>query len=362
MERTARPARQSRTLGAGSWELTLVTPVSRHLLKPALKRGALVAAANWPVVIIQAVVDALFKALIAMPLIGGIFLVALVIGAEPGILMSLAWRDLIATIVASLASRPLVLVAFLASLGIVVVGGSLFVFLFKAGTVGILVCGERAAGPIELTALHLSAVSRAATFSLEAFEECARSLYPRYARLGAVLGAVYVASGVGYMMAVFASRTAGESWAMTALFTGAFVAWITIVNLIYLLMQIVIAVEDCGVSAAATRVGAFLRRERNAVVAVFGIVLLLVIFAEGASLLVMAALGLIGFVPVIGLTVWPLQFVAWLVRALVFQYIGLSSVGAYLKLYRGVSAAANRPLFADADLRGADLNVRPSTR
>ena len=80
-------------------------------LKHALKRGALIAAANWPVVVVQEIADSLFKLLLAMPLIGGIFLVALVLGAEPVALLSLGWRDLIATIVASLVSRPLVLTA-----------------------------------------------------------------------------------------------------------------------------------------------------------------------------------------------------------------------------------------------------------
>ena len=70
-----------------------------------------------------------------MPLVGGIFLVALVVGAEPGALLSLDWRELAATIVGSLLSRPLVLAAFLAALAVVVVGGSLFVFLVKGGTV-----------------------------------------------------------------------------------------------------------------------------------------------------------------------------------------------------------------------------------
>jgi len=120
----------------------------RDTLKYALKRGALIAAANWPVVVVQEVADSLFKVLVAMPLIGGIFLVALVLGAEPVALMSLGWRDLAATIVASLISRPVVLATFLAALGVVVIGGSLFIFLVKAGTVTVLVRGERAAGPI----------------------------------------------------------------------------------------------------------------------------------------------------------------------------------------------------------------------
>lgn len=309
----------------------------RHTLKPILKRGALVAAANWPVVVIQAVADSLFKVLIAMPLIGGIFLVTLVVGAEPGMLMSLAWRELAATIITSLMSRPVVLVAFLASLAIVVVGGSLFVFLVKAGTVGILVRAERSAGTIERPPLHYRILMRASVFSLATFEASARQLFPRYARLGGMLLAVYLLSGGAYLLAVFASRAAGDSWAMTALFTGGFVTWITLVNLVYLLMQIVIAAEQCGVAAAWKHLGTFVRRQRRPVTAVFLVVLAIVIFAQGASLLATTALGLIAFVPLLGLTVLPLQLVAWLFRALVFQYIGLSSIGAYVKLYRDLT-------------------------
>ena len=44
-------------------------------LKPVLKRGALVAAANWQVTLIQATADSLFKLLIATPVFGGLFLV-----------------------------------------------------------------------------------------------------------------------------------------------------------------------------------------------------------------------------------------------------------------------------------------------
>jgi len=118
-----------------------------------------------------------------------------------------------------------VLAAFLAALAIVAIGGSLFVFLVKGGTVGILVRGERIAGPIERGSLHLRAVGRASTFSIETFEECARSLFPRYARLGAILMAVYLVSGGGYLAAVLASRNAGDGWWMTALLTSSFVAW-----------------------------------------------------------------------------------------------------------------------------------------
>jgi hypothetical protein len=77
-----------------------------------------------------------------------------------------------------------------------------------------------------------------------------------------------------------------------------------------------------------------MRRERRTVGGVFLVVLALVIFATGASLLATTALGLIGWVPLFGLVFIPLSLLAWMLRALVFQYIGLSSIGAYLKLYR----------------------------
>lgn len=314
-----------------------------HTLKPTVKRGALVAAANWPVTVIQAIADALFKLLIAAPLAGGVFLVALVVGSEPGALLVLEWRELIATIVTSLLSRPIVLAAFLAALGVVVIGGSLFVFLVKAGTVGTLVRGDRSAGPIEQPPLHLDAVTKAAAFSIESFTAAARALFPRYARLGFVLMGVYLGSAAIFMGTVFGSRIGAGRWGMTAVVTAVFVTWITVVNLFYLLVQIVIAADDCSVAAAVSRAAQFVRRQRRQVAAIFLVVLGLVIFATGASVLATAALSLIGFVPFfgpfLGLAVMPLSLFAWALRALVFQYIGLSSVVAYLTLYRD----AHRP-------------------
>ena len=305
-------------------------------LKDVLKRGALVAAANWPVAVVQATADSLFKLLIAAPLIGGVFLVALVVGAEPIELMSLEWRQLATTIASTLLVRPAVLAAWLAALSVVLVGGSLFVFLVKGGTVGILVRGERHAGPIERSALMPESFSRASAFSIETFIDCSRGLFPRYARLGVALMAVYLSSGSIYF--VLLARTAASGWAIAALLTAAFVAWITVVNLFYLLTQIVVAAEDCSVAAAASRVSVFLRRQTRAVGGVFLIILGLVALATGASVLATAALWLVGFVPFIGLTVLPLQLLAWVLRGLVFQFIALASVGAYLRIYRMESA------------------------
>jgi hypothetical protein len=80
--------------------------------------------------------------------------------------------------------------------------------------------------------------------------------------------------------------------------------------------------------------GAFVRQQRRGVSTVFGVVLALVLAATGVSLLATAALGLIAFVPFVGLAVLPLQLLAWIFRGVVFQFLGLTSIGAYLRLYR----------------------------
>jgi hypothetical protein len=318
-------------------------------LKLTLKRGALVAAANWPLTVIQAVADSLFKLLVAAPLFGGIFLVALVVGAEPVTLLSLEWRDLATTIAASLLSKPMVLMAWVAALGVVIGGGSLFVFLIKGGAVSIMVRGERQAGPIEQPPLLPEVIAQASAFTAESFIEGASRLFPAYARLGLVLMAIYLASGLGFLALVASIRSGGEGWVLAALVTAAFVAWITFINLMYLLTQIVMASDGCSVATAIPRASAFIRRERRTVGGVFLIVLALVIFATGASILATTALGLIAFVPLFGFIFIPLSLLAWVLRAVVFQYIGLASIGAYLKLYREAN-----PGFVEGRVHGHD--------
>jgi hypothetical protein len=301
-----------------------------------------VAAANWPVTLVQSTADSLFKLLIAEPIVGGVFLVALVLGAEPGSLFALTWTEFVATTIGSLLSHPGVLVMFLLSVGTVVIGGSLFVFLIKAGTIGVLVAGDAAAGPIEEPPLHFETVASASRFSTELFVERAQALFRSYARLGFALMVVYLASGLIYLLVAWTNRIAGNSWLLTAAVTIAFVVWITVLNVVYLLIQIVVAADGIGVRTASRRVAAFISGERYRLGAVFLVVLGLVIVATGASFMAAASLSLITFVPFLGpflgLAVLPLQLLAWILREIVFQYIGLSSVGAYLKLYRDFSS------------------------
>ena len=65
----------------------------------------------------------------------------------------------------------------------------------------------------------------------------------------------------------------------------------------------------------------------------FVVVVALVVAATFASALAWSGVGLIAFVPLVGLAVFPLQLAALLVRGLVFEYLGLTALGAYVTLY-----------------------------
>jgi hypothetical protein len=301
-----------------------------------------VAAANWPIVIIQASADALFKLVVAVPFVGGVVLVALIVGAEPGALLGLDVSDLAATILALLLARPLALAAFATAMAVAVVGASVFSFLLKGGTVALLVRAEREAGAVEEPPLLFDVVATGAVFTIERFIEHARALFPRFLRLGLVLMAVYALSAVALILVAFGPAGA-DSWLVTITGTVAFVAWITAINLLYLLSQIVMAAEGCGVSVGIRRALGFLRRVPRTVAAVCVVILLLGLLATFASLVAATALGLIGFVPFVGLAMLPLQLLALVLRGLVLQYISLASVGAYSALYRGHSSESPQP-------------------
>ena len=232
------------------------------------------------------------------------------------------------------------LVSFVLAFAIMLFGGSILMFVLKGGTVTVLVAGERHAGPIERPPLRLASMRRAGQSTVDRFVAGARLLARRYIRLGMLLLAVYIVSAglyvlvvvVGFQMADAVGFVMGWTVLVT-LSASVLVAWIMIVNQIYLLMQMVVAIEDVSVRAAAHRLGAFIRLGLRDVAAVFGFVALLAVAAVIVAILAAAGFGLVGFIPMIGLTVLPLQFAAWLVRGLVFQYLGLMALGAYIALY-----------------------------
>lgn len=312
-------------------------------VRPVLKRGMLVAAANWQVTAIQATADSLFKLLIAVPTVGGVVFMALVIGAEPERLLTMDARDLLATVVAALLSQPLVLAAFGLSLAVVVGGGSAFMFLVKGGTIATLVESERrpapAPDPHEDPHAPLLRIAAAATFTVDTFFDQCHRYFGRYLRLGLLLLVVYAVSA-GLFLAVGVALAGQGGWLLGAGLSALFVAWITLVNLLYLLAQIAVVSEDAPVHAAVDAMWALARAQWVPIGAIFFVVLGIVAVGTLASILAMGALSLVGFVPLIGLAVLPLQVAAWLFRALVFQFIELGAVGAYANRFRAVHGDA----------------------
>jgi hypothetical protein len=324
-------------------------------LKLLLKRGALLTIANWQTVAIQFVAQTTFQVLLAVPIIGAAILVAVLLGGDLGNLLQGSMREMFATVTDALTSEPVALLAFVAAFGIVLVGGSVFMFLVKGGTMAVLLDANDVTGPIESEPITYESVKQAAQFSMPRFVNGCTRLFRPYLYLGLALILVYAVSGAGYLaFVVYGYQAAGDrvlliGWTfIAALSAVALVFWITLVNLFYLLLQIAIAVEGVGLADAVRSVTAFARMQGRGLGGVFLVVLALVVAATLASALAWSGVGLIAFVPLVGLAVFPLQIAALLIRGLLFEYIGLTALGAYLTLYRRhvrVRAAAGaRPL------------------
>ncbi len=317
-------------------------------LKAALKRGALLAAANWPLVIVQFVAESSLKLLLAVPIVGGAFLVALLLDTSLTDLLSGDVRDIVTAIISALTANPAALIAFLTSALIVLVGGSMITFVVKGGTVAVLAQAERIAGPIERPPLRLDPVRRAAVVGIDRFlDGCAR-LSRRYIRIGLGLLIIYALTAGAYLLFVLGGYELASSpalmlgWtALAALASSALIVWITVVNFFYLMTQMVVAIEDVSVRVGVRLALQFVWGHLREIAAVFGVVLVVVVIATAASILATAGLGLIGFVPLVGLAMVPLQLAAWLLRGIVFEYLALAALGAYLSHYRWYQRAAD---------------------
>jgi hypothetical protein len=311
-------------------------------LKAVLKRGALVTAANWPLVVIEFVADTTFKGLFAVPVLGAAFLVAMLLGGDIGAIVQGTLRDAVTTVSTALKAEPIALGSFVAAFVLVLVGGSVLMFLVKGGTVTVLVGGNAAAGPIERQPLRMASFRRASRFTLEAYTEGCLALFRPYLILGLLLMAVYALSGGAYLAVVYAGyATLGHrvllGWPLlAAVATLALAAWTTLVNLLYLLLQVAVAADEDqrGVRSAFRSVASFLRHDLAGIASVFGVVLVLVILATAASALAWSGVGLIAFVPFVGIAVVPLQLAALVVRGVVFEYLELTALSAYVALFR----------------------------
>jgi hypothetical protein len=314
-------------------------------LKHLLKRGALLTAANWQTVAIQFVAETTFQVLLAMPIIGAAVLVAVLLGADLADLLQGSLREMFTTVASTLLSEPVALVSFGIAFTLVLLGGSVLMFVVKGGTVEVLAAANADAGPIEQHPLTFDMLRGAGRFTLQRFTSGCARLFRPYIALGLALMVVYAVSigayvvfvGYGYRLAE--GRVLIIGWTFIAALAAALlVAWITVVNLLYLLLQVAMAVEGVGLAKGCRATASFIRADFRELAGLFLLVVALVVAATLASALAWSGVGLIAFVPLVGLAVFPLQIAALLVRGLAFEYLGLSALGAYLTLYQGYAA------------------------
>lgn len=315
-------------------------------LKFLLKRGALLAAANWPVIAIQLAAETTLYAMLTVPLIGAAILVALAVGGDVGSVVSGNFTDTFTTIAEALRAEPITLVAFVASFLIVLIGGSTLIFLVKGGVVEVLLVSQAAAGPIEEEPFDWERIRATSRFTTRRFVEGCLRFFPRYLTLGILLMVAYGLSG-GACLAflVYGVRAAGSGfvagWAVVAALAAlALEAWITAVNVIYLLLQIAVAAADASILEAFAIVGRLIRARARDLGGVFLVVLVMIVGATIASALAWSGVGLIAFIPLIGIAVFPLQVFALVLRGVVFDYIGLTALGAYITVYHRHAASS----------------------
>jgi hypothetical protein len=327
-------------------------------LKLLLKRGGLLTAANWPLVVIQFAAQTTFQVLLAVPIIGAAILVAVLLGGDLANLLEGSMREIFGTITSALMSEPFALASFIIAFVIALVGGSVLMFLVKGGTVDVMLAANDCVGPIERRPITLTTVAEAASFSITRYIKGCGRLFQPYLRLGLALMVAYALTGVAYLaFIVYGYRAAGNGvlfvgWTMlAAIATIALFLWITAVNLVYLLLQIAMAAGHPGLRDAVRAIARFARAEFRELGAIFVVVFGMVVAAWLASALAWSGVGLIAFVPLVGLAVFPLQIAALLLRGLVFEFIGLTAMGAYVTLYRQYTAAeaARAPQTASID-------------
>lgn len=320
--------------------------------------------ANWPIVLVEFVVETAYKAAIGVPILGGAFMVALLLGVDARALVGEELVTAADQILFRLGTAPAALVAFLAALAIVGIGGAVTMYVVKAGTLAILVRAEGRAPELYRRPGGIGVMREAAVYSLPALWDSVRHFERRAAVLAFWLGLTYVLVGGGYLIAVgWGARLVAESpwsavWPLLVLVaTSAAAVGIVAANLVFDLARVVIVTDDCGVRAALARVRAFLLEDARQVLGIFGAMGTILLLATVGSITATAGLALVAWVPLAGLLFVPLQVAFWIVRGLLFDYMGLVTLSAYQTQYRRFAAPQAAPLrVQDAAVR--DVRVK----
>ena len=315
--------------------------MNRLPLHAALKRGVLIVAANWPVVLIDFAVTSLYRLALSIPVFGGAVVVASLVGADMQSVIGEGVRGTADLVVGSLATAPLALAAFLVAIALVAIGGEAVLLVIKCGTFSVLVSADRSSGDIHRLPLGTEAFERAAAYRLDTVLHGATRFARRAVTLALCLGAGYVTVGTLYVVAVTMGLDSNARWTwfpawpfVIFLATAVGVVVIAIVTLAYDLLRVIVISDDCSVSTAVGRLRAFVLHDARLVVGVFAVICGVQVLAAVVSLLATAGLAIVGYVPLFSLVFVPLQAAAWVMRGLLFEALGLAALATCQTQYR----------------------------
>ena len=310
-------------------------------LKAALKRGFLITLANWPVVVIEFTIGALFRAALAVPVLAGAVMVAAMIGGDVRALVAEGLRAAADVILATLATSPLALAAFLAAVAIVAFGGVIILYVVKTGTLSVLVAADRQTGDVDREPIGTETIERAQAYHLAPLLANTGKFSRRAVKLACAFSVAYGLVAVAYLFAirygiVLTERSPWTAWwpLLVVIATTTSALAVTALNLAYDLLRVIIVTDDCGVRDAIRRLRRFVIEDARQVVGIFGVMWCILTLMTAFSLVAAAGVALVAWMPVIGLIVVPLQGAAWLLRGLLGQGLELAAVAAYQTQYR----------------------------
>jgi hypothetical protein len=314
-------------------------------LRSLLLRGSVVAAANWPAVVTQAIAGTVVKVLAGIP-VAGAALLLLVIAVPDARSGTGAAREGAAAAISALATVPAALAGVAVSAIVAALGAIVFGAAIKAGTVSVIAAGEARTGPIATgRPLRIEDVARARAWSPARFVDGCARFGPRFVRLGiacAVLeGAVALAYATVVVQAYRAFVSVADSWWIAPAVLAVSMAALAVTigaDLVYRLAQLVLVIEDTSAGAAVRAAVAFVRHDALVVARICLAALVLTTLAFVITLIAAAAFGFVSFVPVAGVAVLPLQAAVWVVRGLMLPFIELAALAAYAAAYRRVEA------------------------
>jgi hypothetical protein len=314
-------------------------------LRAALTRGAWLVAANWPVILVDFGVESLYKLAVSVPVFGGALMAGALARADLRSVVADGAGPTANLVLGALAGSPIALAAFLAALAIAAIGGEVLMFVVKAGTLAVVVIADREVGEVQAQPFGTEVLKGASRFRLDTIVLAARRFASRAVTLALGLGAIYVVIGLGYVAVVMPSLWAPNAWwaaswpVLVLLATSVAVVSIEAASLAYDLLRVIVISDDCSVRAAMTRLRRFVIEDARQVLGIFGVMAAVVVLAGAASLLATAGLAPVAYLPVVGLTIVPLQAALWLFRGLLFQALSLASLSAYQTQYRRFSSA-----------------------